>query len=151
MYLHACICSIPRQILIKGIHLWLYTAYISEHIKSAIFIYLLFRFFTTQAFIRGFDYLFVYFIDICPYFVIFIRIKYAVVLVIYTTMHHPHTEICSLIYQRSLVFIRTYFYKNLGGVFTFPCFLYAFTCIYKNRIKPQVNTLIYYTLRIIQI
>ena len=30
----------------------------------------------------------------------------------------------SWIYQRSLVFIRTYFYKNLRGVFTFPCFLY---------------------------
>ena len=41
----------------KGIQLWFYTAYITERIKLPTFIYLLFRLFTTQAFIRRKDYI----------------------------------------------------------------------------------------------
>ena len=49
--LFICFC------MYRGIQLWFYTAYITERIKLPTFIYLLFRLFTTQAFIRGKDYI----------------------------------------------------------------------------------------------
>ena len=49
--LFICFC------MYRGIQLWFYTAYITERIKLPTFIYLLFRLFTTQAFIRGKGYI----------------------------------------------------------------------------------------------
>ena len=77
----------------RSIQLWFYSAYITERIKLPTFIYLLFLF-TTQAFIRRKDYIY---IRISVYFDHFIRVVYER----RYASHMLHHHLCTVRYSGS--------------------------------------------------